>query len=47
MLVAPGGREHELAEYGSLLTAAGFSLGRAVPTGTDVFVIEALPAQET
>jgi len=47
MLVAPGGRERELAEYGSLLTAAGFSLGRAVPTGTDVFVIEALPAQET
>jgi SAM-dependent methyltransferase len=46
MLVAPGGRERELAEYGSLLTAAGFSLGRAVPTGTDVFVIEALPAQE-
>jgi hypothetical protein len=47
MLVAPGGRERELAEYGSLLTAAGFSLGRTVPTGTDVFVIEALPAQET
>jgi hypothetical protein len=46
MLVAPGGRERELAEYGSLLTAAGFTLGRAVPTGTDVFVIEALPDQE-
>jgi hypothetical protein len=46
MLVAPGGRERELAEYGSLLTAAGFTLGRAVPTGTDVFVIEALPVQE-
>ncbi|NYJ08633.1 methyltransferase [Petropleomorpha daqingensis] len=47
MLVAPGGQERELAEYGTLLSAAGFSLGRAVPTGTDVFVIEALPAQET
>jgi hypothetical protein len=47
MLVGPGGRERELADYGSLLTAAGFSLGRAVPTGTDVFVIEAFPVQET
>jgi SAM-dependent methyltransferase len=46
MLVSPGGRERELAEYGSLLSAAGFSLGRAEPTGTDVFVIEALPVQE-
>jgi SAM-dependent methyltransferase len=46
MLVMPGGQERELAEYGSLLDAAGFTLGRAVPTGTDVFVIEALPAQE-
>ena len=43
MLVAPGGRERELAEYGNLLTAAGFALGRAVPTGTDVFVIEGHP----
>jgi hypothetical protein len=46
MLVAPGGRERELAEYGTLLTAAGFTLGRAVPTGTDVFVVEAFPDQE-
>jgi SAM-dependent methyltransferase len=46
MLVAPGGRERELAEYGSLFTAAGFSLGRAVPTGTDVFVIEASPPSQ-
>jgi hypothetical protein len=44
MLVAPGGQERELAEYGRLLAAAGFSLGHAVPTGTDVFVIEGLPA---
>ncbi|WP_448628263.1 methyltransferase [Geodermatophilus sp. URMC 64] len=43
MLVAPGGRERELDEYGTLLSAAGFRLGRAVPTGTDVFVIEGFP----
>jgi len=46
MQVMAGGRERELAEYGSLLTAAGFSLGRAVPTGTDVFGIEAQPTEE-
>ena len=46
MLVAPGGRERELAEYATLFTAAGFTPGRAVPTGTAVFVIEALPTQE-
>ncbi|HLM04475.1 MAG TPA: methyltransferase [Blastococcus sp.] len=44
MLVSPGGRERELAEYGRLLSAAGFRLVGAVPTGTDVFVIEAAPA---
>jgi hypothetical protein len=43
MLVMPGGQERELAEYEALLSAAGFRLGRAVPTGTDVFVIEGLP----
>jgi len=43
MLVAPGGRERELSEYGALLSAAGFRLDRAIPTGTDVFVIEAVP----
>jgi hypothetical protein len=46
MLVLPGGRERELAEYGALLAAAGFTLGRVVPTGTDVFVVEAVPDQE-
>jgi len=45
MLVMPGGRERELAEYGALLEAAGFRLGRAVPTGTDVFVIEGVPRE--
>ena len=43
MLVAPGGKERTLDEYGSLLGAAGFQLGRAAATGTDVFVIEATP----
>jgi SAM-dependent methyltransferase len=45
MLVMPGGRERELAEYGALLEAAGFRLGRAVATGTDVFVIEGFPRE--
>jgi hypothetical protein len=44
MLVAPGGQERELAEYSRLLEAAGFRLGDAVPTGTDVFLIEGFPA---
>jgi hypothetical protein len=43
MLVIPGGQERELAEYGRLLDAAGYRLGRTVLTGTDVFVIEGLP----
>lgn len=43
MLVAPGGRERTRAEYGTLLAAAGFRLERAVPTGTDSFVVEAAP----
>ena len=45
MLVAPGGQERELADYGALLEAAGFRLGSAVPTGTDVFVIEGFPRE--
>jgi hypothetical protein len=45
MLVAPGGQERELPEYGQLFQAAGFRLGDTVPTGTDHFVIEALPDQ--
>jgi hypothetical protein len=43
MLVAPGGRERTRAEYDTLLAAAGFRLERAVPTGTDSFVLEAVP----
>jgi hypothetical protein len=44
MLVAPGGRERTTDEYGALLSTAGFRLVRAVPTGTDVFVLEGEPA---
>jgi hypothetical protein len=40
MLVAPGGRERTPAEYEALLSTAGFRLLRAIPTGTDVFVLE-------
>ena len=43
MLVGPGGQERTRAEYGTLLAAAGFRLERAVPTGTDSFVLEAVP----
>lgn len=43
MLVAPGGQERDEQEYSRLLAAAGFGLRRVVPTGTDVFVLEAEP----
>ena len=45
MLVVAGGQERTTDEYGSLLAAAGFDLTRTVPTGSDVFVIEASPAR--
>jgi hypothetical protein len=45
MLVMAGGQERTTDEYRSLLAAAGFDLTRTVPTGGDVFVIEAAPAQ--
>lgn len=44
MLVGPGGRERTRTEYGTLLAAAGFRLKRALPTGSDSFVLEAVPA---
>ncbi|NMH97807.1 methyltransferase [Pseudonocardia acidicola] len=44
MLVAPGGQERSVDDYRSLLAAAGFHLVRAVPTTSDVFVLEATPA---
>ena len=45
MLVMAGGQERTTDEYRSLLAAAGFDLARTVTTGTDVFIIEAAPAQ--
>jgi hypothetical protein len=45
MLVTAGGQERTTDEYRSLLAAAGFDLTRTVPTGSDVFMIEAAPAQ--
>jgi hypothetical protein len=41
MLVGDGARERDRAEYARLLDAAGLRLTRVVPTGTDVFVLEA------
>jgi O-methyltransferase len=43
MLVGPGGQERTETEYAALLNAAGFHLGRIVPTDSDVSVLEALP----
>jgi hypothetical protein len=45
MLVVAGGQERTTDEYRSLLAAAGFDLTRTVTTGSDVFIIEAAPAQ--
>ncbi|MFC5266854.1 methyltransferase [Kribbella qitaiheensis] len=44
MLVVAGGQERTTDEYRSLLAAAGFDLIGTVPTGSDVFVLEAAPA---
>jgi hypothetical protein len=44
MLVAPGGRERTLEEYGALLEATGFRLVGATPTPAGLSVIEALSA---
>lgn len=43
MLVAPGGQERTTDEYRALLTHTGFRLERTIPTGTNVFVLEATP----
>jgi hypothetical protein len=45
MLVSPGGQERSTAEYAALLAAADLHLTRAVPTASEVTVIEAVPAQ--
>lgn len=44
MLVFPGGQERTEAEFGSLLTQAGFRLSRVVPTSSAVSVVEAVPS---
>ncbi|TQM32873.1 methyltransferase [Nocardia bhagyanarayanae] len=43
MLVSVGGRERTAAEYGELLTRAGFRPRRVLPTASPVSVIEAEP----
>ena len=45
MLIMAGGQERTTDEYLALLTAAGFDLTRTVSTGSDVFLIEAVPAR--
>lgn len=44
MLVLPGGQERTEAEYADLLSKAGFSLTRVVPTASAVSVVEAVRA---
>jgi hypothetical protein len=45
MLVYAGGRERTEAEYRDLLTSAGFSVSRILPTASAVSIIEAVPAE--
>jgi hypothetical protein len=45
MLVMPGGMERTASEYRTLLEAAGFRLGRIVPTQSEVSVIEGEPVE--
>jgi hypothetical protein len=44
MLVLTGGLERTIEEYRQLLANAGFRLNRVVPTGTDFFIFESVPA---
>jgi hypothetical protein len=44
MLVYAGGRERTEAEFRNLLTTAGFSVSRILPTASAVSIIEAMPA---
>jgi len=46
MLVVPGGKERTPAEYRQLLQAAGFQLGRIMPTQAEVSVIEGTKRSE-
>lgn len=43
MLVITGGKERTPDEYASLLSRAGFRLGRTVSTGTDWVILESFP----
>jgi len=43
LLLTPGGRERTEAEFGAILSAAGFVMTRIVPTTAPVSVIEARP----
>jgi len=45
MLVMTGGQERTTDEYRALLAAAGLELHQTIPTSSDVFVIEAIPAR--
>jgi O-methyltransferase domain len=44
MMVYPGGAERTEAEYRTLLTSAGFSVTRVIPTEAVVSLVEALPS---
>jgi O-methyltransferase domain len=46
MLVYAGGRERTEAAYRHLLTSAGFSASRMLPTASAVSIIEAAPAED-
>jgi hypothetical protein len=43
MMVLPGGQERTEAEYAGLLSKAGFSLTRVIPTASAVSIVEAVP----
>jgi O-methyltransferase domain/Dimerisation domain len=43
MLVSPGGQERTLDEFAALLSAADLRLTRAIPTASEVTLIEAVP----
>jgi hypothetical protein len=44
MLVLMGGQERTEAEYGHLLSKAGFRLARVVPTNSAASIVEAVVA---
>lgn len=46
MMVHPGGRERDRAEYTALLESSGFRLNRVIETGTRLSLIEAEPIHD-